>query len=267
MFWTGINHTVLTGIPEEMIHFTDSNSATYTNLDESNQIAADAAAFDPASFSYFCAINPHDFDALEKIEKCMNEGAVGIKFYDGYKAYHTLALDNVTMLDLIKKVDEMEGILLLPVSTSNYQTELENMLKLNSDLPVICSHYCLSSKNLERLTGLMSTYKNLYIDTSFGFIDYALDGFNTITANNDAFRDFFDEYQDRILFATDNVITGYENKDKDWLIDLYADYISILSEDEFASKSNPGTTYLGLDLSKGQLKKIFQSNWDNLIEQ
>ncbi len=264
MFWAGINKVVLTGIPYEMLHFTPEAAPTYTKLDENNELIKTASENYPGQFDYLCGINPQDFDVLEKIETCMKEGAVGIKIYDGYKAYHTLALDNPDMQKIFAKINELGGIVMMPVSTENYAQELENMLKVNTELPVICSHYCLSSKNLDRLNSLMSTYKNLYVDTSFGFIDYAQTGFQTITDNNTAFRQFFNDYQDRILFATDNVITGFENKDKDWLDRLYSDYLSILTKDDFKSLSKNEAQYKGLDLSSGILDKVFSDNWNKL---
>ena len=98
MFWTGIDKMVLEGIPYEMLHFTGNTLTTYSKLDENNKLISEIADSDPTKFSYFCGVNPNDFDALDKIESCMKEGALGIKIYDGYKAYHTLALDNSTML-------------------------------------------------------------------------------------------------------------------------------------------------------------------------
>ncbi len=266
MFWSGMSRVVLAGIPYEMLHFTAENEPTYSKLDENNELLKTTFENYPGQFPYFCGIDPHDFSALEKIETCMKEGALGIKIYDGYKAYHTLALDNADMLKIFAKIQELGGILLMPVSTENFRTEFENMLKLNPDLPVICSHYCLSSKNLDRLTELMGTYPNLYIDTSFGFIDYAIAGFQTITANHDQFLSFFTDYQDRIFFATDNVITGFESKDRDWITALYSDYISILTEGEFESKSQDDTIYKGLGLSSSIQHKVFSENWNKLTE-
>ncbi len=264
MFWSGMGKVVLAGIPYEMLHFTGENTYTYTKLDENNELLKTTVENYPGQFDYFCGINPQDFDVLEKIEICMNEGAVGIKIYDGYKAYHTLALDNADMLKIFAKLHEQGGILLMPVSTENFRTEFENMMKLNPDLPVICSHYCLSSKSLDRLTELMGAYPNLYIDTSFGFIDYAQAGFQTITENHNQFVIFFTNYQDRILFATDNVVTGFESKDRDWFVSLYSDYISILTKGEFVSKSEPDKTYEGLDLSSSIQKMVFSENWNKL---
>lgn len=264
MFWTGMDKVVLAAIPDEMLHYTGGVVSSYTKVDENEDALKDAVAVDPDRFSYFCTVDPNDFNALEKVETCMKEGAVGVKIYDGYKNYHVLALDNQTMLGIFSKIAENNGILLMPVSTTNFLREFENMLRLNPTLPVICSHYCLSSKDLARLTDLMSAFPNLYVDTSFGYIDYAEDGFETIGANKEAFRTFFNDYQDRILFATDNVITGFESKDRDWLIALYRDYISILTESEFESRSNPGVTYAGLDLPKSIQSKVFSGNWNEL---
>ncbi len=267
MFWTGIDKMILAAIPDEMLHYTGGPIATYTKVDENEDALKEAVELDSSRFAYFCTVDPNDFNALEKVETCMKEGALGVKIYDGYKNYHVLALDNQTMLKIFAKISENNGILLMPVSTSNFRREFENMLGLNPTLPVICSHYCLSSKNLAVLTDLMSAYTNLYIDTSFGHIDYAREGFDTISGNTEEFRKFFNDFQDRIFFATDNVVTGFESKDRDWLIALYRDYISILTESEFDSRSNPGAKYMGLKLSKAVLAKVFSENWNKLTAQ
>lgn len=264
MFWTGIDKVILAAIPYEMLHYTGDTVSTYTKVDENEDVLKEAVAFDPGRFAYFCTVDPNDFDALEKIDTCMKDGALGVKIYDGYKVAHTLALDSQKMLGLFAKIAESNGILLMPVSTSNFLREFENMLRLNPTLPVICSHYCLSSKDLAKLTNLMLNHPNLYVDTSFGFIDYVTEGFQTISGNTDEFRTFFNDFQDRILFATDNVVTGFESKDRDWFIALYRDYISILTESEFKSRSNPDTKYTGLNLPRSIQDKVFFENWNKL---
>ena len=98
-----------------------------------------------------------------------------------------------------------------------------------------------------------------------------MDGFKTISENTEIYQDFFDKFQDRILFATDNVVTTYEDKDQDFLKNLYQDYIWIFSEGEFESDFDDSpedgvTTYVGLDLPYTQLQKVFWQNWANLLQ-
>ena len=109
------------------------------------------------------------------------------------------------------------------------------------------------------------------MDTSFGSTAFALDGFKTISENTEAYRTFFDKFQDRILFATDNVVTSYEDKDRDFLKNLYQDYIWMLSEGDFEANlledpSDGLTVYTGLDLSYTALQKVFWKNWADLLQ-
>ena len=47
----------------------------------------------------------------------------------------------------------------------------------------------------------------------------------------------FIDYQDRDYFATDNVMTTYEDKEAEWFAALYSDYLFIFTESgEFTSQ-------------------------------
>jgi len=89
----------------------------------------------------------------------------------------------------------------------------------------------------------------------------------TMTASHDEFKDFFDKHPNRILFATDNVITTYEKKSVDWVINMTQDYIKMFTEDGvFPSSTNPDNLYRGLGLSFSQQRKLFWKNWEELID-
>jgi len=259
---TGITKVVLSGIPEDILYF----SGTVQSLADSkaNNIMLDTVAEEfPEQFDYICTIDPNDFNKMELLETCITNGAVGVKLYNGYSYAHLVPVDDAKLSDLYARIAEAGKILILPVNTGEYLDELKNVLTLNPDLKVVCPHYCLSSKNLPRLTELMETYKNLYVDTSFGTLDLAIAGFQTITENKEAFEIFFDDFADRIIFATDNVVTAYEGKDSTFLTALYQAYIDLLTKEEFVLDTN---NYKGLALSNGITKKVFFKNWQNLVE-
>ena len=155
---------------------------------------------------------------------------------------------------------------MLPVNSSEYETELRNVLTLNPDLTVICPHFCLSSKNLTRLSALMTEFPNLYVDTSFGHIDFAKEGFQTLSDDHDDYEEFFEAFQDRILFGTDAVITSYENKTVEWLDALYGDYISMLTDADVVLQTTPDLSVQGLDLPYSIQKKVFYKNWNNITQ-
>lgn len=264
---TGIDMTVLHGIPYELLHYDSEAAISYTNLDANNSYIYELSKKYPEQIAYFCGIDPADFEAVEKIADCALDGASGIKLYSGYSFYNNENIDSADYQRIYEKLVELDLPLMMPVNTEKFSAQLENVLTVNPELVLICSHYCLSSKDLSIIDGLMDRHENLYVDTSFGHLKYAQDGFKTISDDRENFIKFFEKYDDRILFATDNVITNYEDKTEEWISKLYDDYVSILSDSEFESKSNPnpGVMFEGLDLPKPILKKVFWNNWQALL--
>ncbi|MFA5793055.1 MAG: amidohydrolase family protein [Candidatus Gracilibacteria bacterium] len=247
---TGISKIVLSGIPEDILYF-DGTVQSLADSKNNNAIIEQVIKEYPNQFDYICTIDPNDVNRLELLETCIQNGAVGVKLYNGYSYSHTAPIDDSVLNDFYAKIAEENKILLLPVNTSEYTNELTNILILNPTLKVICPHYCLSSKNLPRLTELMDAHKNLYVDTSFGSLDLAIEGFDTITKNPEEFTAFFDQFADRILFGTDNVITTYENKDSEFITSLYQTYLDV---------------YKGLALPNSITKKVFWQNWQDLVK-
>lgn len=264
---TGMDAMVLHGIPQELLRYDDEAAITYTNLDANNSYLLALKQKYPDQISYFCGIDPSDFEALEKITDCAANGASGIKLYSGYSFYNDGNIDSASHQKIYEKLVELDLPLMMPVNTENFSDQLTNVLSVNPDLVFICSHFCLSSKDLSVIDTLMSAHPNLYVDTSFGHLQFAQEGFKTISDDRENFQKFFKKYDDRILFATDNVITSYEDKSEEWISKLYKDYISILSDDEFESQSNPnpGVMFNGLDLPRSILDKVFWYNWQGLL--
>ncbi len=255
----GMTGVILQGIPEDLIDF-GAEEADLSAVEENNAALKQVLEAYPEQFSYFCSIDPNDADRLRVLEECLKNGAIGVKLYNGYTYAHELSIDDAKLSDFYTTLADRQALLMLPVNTSYYESELRNVLTLNPDLTVICPHFCLSSKDLPRLGALMNDFPNLYIDTSFGSLDFVKEGFKTISENRENFQAFFDTYQDRILFGTDTVLTSYENKTMDWLAELYGDYMALLSEEEFDSELLQAS-YTGLELSQSILRKVFYKNW------
>ncbi len=247
----GIEHTVLHGIPKDLLYF-EGDAVDLSEVEENNEAIRQAVAEYPDQFSYFCTLDPNDPLRVDEVETCLEDGAMGVKLYNGYSYAHEVPLDDAKLNEFYTLLEEKDLLLMLPVNTSEYEDELRNVLTLHPDLTVICPHFCLSSKNLPRLTALMEEFPNLYTDTSFGHIDFAAEGFETIRANAEEYKTFLETFQDRVLFATDAVVTSYEDKTTEWLTDLYGDYITLFEED--------------LDLSDSIQRKIFYKNWMGLTK-
>jgi len=259
----GIVKTVLQAIPVDLVAFKGTN-LDLGGVEENNADLEKVEQAYPEEFTYFCSIDPNDPLRTDKLEACLSAGAKGVKLYNGYSYAHETPVDDAKLNDFYSSIAAKGALLMLPVNTGKYEDELKNVLTLHPDLTVICSHYCLSSQDLGRLTTLMTEFPNLYVDTSFGNLDFAQEGFKTITNNHDAFVAFFDEFQDRILFGTDAVLTDYEDKTIEWLTALYSDYLAILQESEFESALSSGVSYTGLELPYTIQRKVLYQNWMNL---
>ncbi len=251
MATTGIAHIVLQAIPKDLLYF-DGDVSALGEVEENNAALKAAVEEYPEQFSYFCSLDPNDPLRTEAVEACIADGASGVKLYNGYSYAHQTPLDDAKLNEFYALLAEKDFPLMLPVNTAEYEGELRNVLTLNPDLTVICPHFCLSSKNLPRLTTLMTDFPNLYIDTSFGNEEFAKEGFETIRGNKEAYQTFFDTFQDHILFGTDAVVTSYEDKTVEWLNTLYGSYLTLFTDD--------------LDLSTSIQEKVFYKNWNNLIK-
>jgi len=250
----GIEKTMLAAVPKDLLYYKEQENISLADSANSNGLVQSIAMQTAAenSFGFFCTIDPLDLQRSSKMAACLEQGAAGIKLYNGYSYSHILPVDDARLSDFYKALADKGGVLLLALNSGTYQNELENLLSLNPELPVICPHYCLASQSLSRLTDLMTRFPNLIVDTSFGQVDMATIGFQTIADNRDAFVQFFTTFQDRILFGTDVVVTTYENKDAAFLTPLYQQYIDVLTKD--------------LNLSYEIQRKVFWQNAANLLE-
>lgn len=263
----GITTTVLNGIPEDLLRYSPGDEIDLSEVGNNHEVIAQAVESYPEEFHFFCTIDPTDPKRAAILEDCIDNGAIGVKLYIGYSYSHSIALDDESLDPFYSLIEDEEMILMYPVNTALYKLQLENVLVTHPDLNIICSHYCLASKDIPRLDALMDIHPNLWIDTSFGHASYFEDGLITITASHDEFRDFFIEHQDRILFATDNVITTYEGKSLEWVVDLTHDYIRMLSEQGiFPSSTEDGALYRGLGLPYSVQRKVFWQNWEDLLK-
>jgi hypothetical protein len=257
--------TILHGIPEGLLSYDPTEGPDLNAFEENHNELKEISATFPDEFDFFCALDPTQKDVFSQMESCLEAGAIGFKMYIGNSYSHSLPLDHPSFTPVFTQIETLHLPLMLPVNTDRYAQEFENMMNTHPNLILICPHYCLSLDNLNKLSSWMDAYPNLYTDTSFGYIDFVREGMETISTNQEEFKMFFESYQDRILFATNTVITEFQGKDADWLTRLYSDYLSILTEDDFESEVDTGVIYSGLSLPYIIQRKVFLKNWESLL--
>ena len=262
----GIETTVLQGIPSDLLQYTEGEKVDLSGVVANHALLAEATK-GANNLKWVCAINPNQSDWASILDACLEGGAVGVKTYLGYSYGHEAFLDDPSFKDFYDRLEQEGLFLVMPVNLSLYRSEFENVLSLHPNLQVIAPHYALSLGDLKTLREVMDAHPMLSLDTSFGHLDYVKTGFDLMTQNHEDIRQFMMDYQDRILFGTDNVMTTYEDKEAAWFEALYADYLGFFTESEkFTSQLDPQKEYQGLDLPKSVQKKVLFQNAKALLQ-
>lgn len=80
------------------------------------------------------------------------------------------------------------------------EDEAVDILRKHPELRVIIPHFFFTATSLQRTKELFDTYPNLYYDITPGW-----EMFESFAEDYDAWRQFFIDYSDRILFGTDTI--------------------------------------------------------------
>ena len=129
-------------------------------------------------------------------------------------------------------------------------SQVEGVLKKHPSLNLCLAHFFFSSEKPKMLEELLQKYKNLKIDITPGgemYIDF--------DKRPEYFKEFFEKYDDRIIFGTDMDFPVYMEAGK-WLCDRE---FRFLATDEMLS-SFDNNKLTGIKISEKSLQKIFSSN-------
>lgn len=161
------------------------------------------------------------------------------------------------------------------VNNEDQYRQIGNVLERHPKLRILFPHFFFFSEQLERLAVILDNYPNVYIDVTPGIELY----YNLSERHDEAVR-FFEKYQDRICFGTDigarsviaeepkplsleesdsrmRLITGF--------LETKGDYV--LKPDGYYVAGSEDRVMHGLGLSDKILKKVYEKNFLNFIEQ
>jgi predicted TIM-barrel fold metal-dependent hydrolase len=253
----GIEKTVLVGSSDKTIYL----HPTFKNYDENNDELLKIRAKYPDEFEVLCTTYWNDPDQVAKIEECYKRGAIGVKLYNGHGNFYEIPLDDPKMIPVYQYIQDNGLLLLFHVNSNKYLDEFERVLQKFPDMKTICPHFCLISRKLDVLSELMDKYPNLYTDTSFGYIEYTAAGFNRFSKDPNRFQKFMDQYQDRIFFGTDQVVTNVKTqKYVHELKHVFDGYLKMLTDEQFHLQTFwpefYDETYRGLNLPEDTLQNI-----------
>ncbi len=221
----------------------------------------------------FVTIDPRDENSLEYLKSL--EGVRGLKLYSGHQSsFHRYLgpLDREEVLPVYEYVEENKIPVIFHVNPYNetIREEFEFVLSEYPGMVVDCPHFCLSSINDGRFRELYNKYPNLYTDISFGSM-FAQVGFERFSENSEKYRNLIIEYQDRIMFASDMVLT--KAKSKEFAAEMIGCYRDMLESEEyecnvegFSDDFSVHGNFTGLNLPDEVLKKIYYENPIRFLE-
>ena len=162
----------------------------------------------------------------KKLRNFVARGAKGVKLFAGHGAshghgpFHTMPLDDPRLTAVYEIIKEHNLPVLFHVNYAKYKDEFERVLTAHPTMKVLCPHFCLTLRDTRKVDSLLSRYPNLWMDVSFGWIQFQAEGYRRIDVKLKV-RAVINAHPNRFLYGTDLVLTDYENKDEEWDYDEY----------------------------------------------
>lgn len=159
------------------------------------------------------------------------------------------------------------------INNETQYTEIFNVLSRNPTLKVIFAHFFFLSAQLPRLAELLDRYPNVYIDLTPG-----IEMYRNFSASIDKTREFFLQYQDRILFGTDigaralltNPQTDIQLAESRERVTLIRNFLENPGEYSLQPESGflfgkQDLPFRGLGLPESVLRKIYHQNFERVV--
>jgi len=224
------------GSPNQTLQRYDYTGKNFTGYDRNNGEVLKIANSDPKTFKALCTLNPNDKHQLEKLQECMENGAIGVKLYNGHGAFYKrlgVRLDDPEMMKVYEYCEQNEIPVLYHINLSKYYDQTINILEAYPNLILDLPHFGINSIKLDKLSEILERFPNTYTDISFGAPEYTAAGFRRLNNKVSKFQAFFERFQDKILFGTDMVITDAEFKDADYITMTFQCYRDLLEKEQF----------------------------------
>lgn len=239
----------------------------------------------PGEIIAYCTVHPDDPDKPALLQTYRNDGAAGVKLYTGHSNFYDRPLDAEEMVPLYEycQANNYPICWHINLSIENYADEFERVMSRFPKLKVIVPHFGVTfyrpgNPAWDRFWVLVDKYPGLYTDCSWGTRQILVQGLEVVSANTDIFRKAFIKYQDRILWGTDMVVTGNQEKTDAWIESILVACRSMLEKDvyyfwlaatgspyAYAAAKNTYGRLNGLALPPEVLKKVYESNYEAFV--
>jgi len=259
----GIERTVVLGSP---IYTFKLGMNGFTEHDANNEAVLGLSQLEPDRIIPFVVIYPEDEDAPQKLQNYVARGARGVKLFAGHGAshghgpFHTMPLDDPRLTAVYDVIKEHNLPVLFHVNYAKFTDEFERVLTTNPTMKVLCPHFCLTLRDTRKVKSLLDRHPNLWMDVSFGWIQFQAEGYRRIDVKPETVRKVIEAHPDRFLYGTDLVLTDYENKDEEWITMNMSFYRDLLERKTYSYYGLSGGPLTGLNLSETLLTGIYRDN-------
>lgn len=235
----------------------------------------------PGKIIPYCTVHPSDEDKVAILEGHRAAGAQGVKLYSGHGTFYERPLTDAGMMEVYAWCERESFPICWHVNFSrdDIARQFEEVMAQFPKLKVIVPHFGVTfyrpgDAQWNRFWSLLDQYPGLYTDCSWGTRAILVHGLEVVSANVEAFREKFIQYQDRILWGTDMVVTGNSEKTVAWMesvlracrsmleLDVYHFWMAADGcEHAFPRTVNPQGRLHGLALPPDVLRKVYASNY------
>lgn len=188
-------------------------------------------------------MHPDDPRMDPLFEKCAELGLpVNIHVADPYWMYLPMDEKNDGLMNAYKwRLDNQEGI----VDHAGMIDILERTVRRHPHTTFIACHFANCSYNLSKIGALLDTYPNLNVDNAARYSETA--------AIPRAAKEFYNRYQDRILYGTD---MGFSES----MYEITFRILETRDEHFYSDFFSYHWPLYGIDLDDGVLKKVYGDN-------
>ena len=279
---TNESGTIMIGTPDLTFYLYPDD--IFSGIDENNEIITKLAVEYPGRFVSFPTVDPYDPEKLDKFKNLLYRGAKGLNLWTGHNGTLNISGEitslhqhfgqlNSSLMEPIYQLCENKSIPIvwsLNLGVKCIRDEFEQVLNKHPNLIIDVPHMgiCVRPYNLPKLEYFFEKYPNLYTDISFGsplFLKY-----NSEMISNDVFfyAEFFEKYQDRIMFGTDLVLNKNPRKTVEWMVNTTEAYKNMISQEYYGvtihNLTGEGWTWSrflnGLNLDQDIVEKIYYYN-------
>ncbi len=245
-------------------------------MSENFAVLLEVAKEHPDEIVPFFTVSPEDEDFLARAKRHVAAGGKGVKLYTGHSNLHDRPLDAPELMPLYAYFEEIGLPINWHINLAKWHVEFDRVMSKHPKLNVMVPHYGVCfwrpEEHMPIVAGLMRKYPNLYVDTSLGTREILIDGLYRMAEHKPLFRAFFEEFQDRIVWGTDAVITGNVEKTPSWYAKVLAGTRDQLEREQFQfplaegysryfkKGRDPTGVVEGLALPQEILKKVYRDN-------